>query len=90
MPDILSKTSEISLRIAFFRTLFNLLYLEPGSTANMFDRYKMEDEGNTEGDEYKKLKASFGKFHGMSSLFNLVALIGGIVHGSRLAAGLIV
>lgn len=89
MPDILSKTSELSLGIAFFGTLLNLLYLEPASSCNMFGRYKLEDEGKTDSDEYKKLKASFGKFHGMSSLFNLIALIGGIVHGSRLASSLI-
>lgn len=38
MPDILSKTSEVSLAIAFFTTLLNLLYLEPKSTRVMFDR----------------------------------------------------
>jgi hypothetical protein len=90
MPDILSKTSELSLGVAFFSTLLNLLYLEPASTSNMFSRYKMEDEGKKETDEYKKLAASFGKFHGLSSLFNLVALVGGIVHGTRLASSLIV
>lgn len=90
MPDILSKTSELSLGVAFFSTLLNLLYLEPASTANMFDRYKLEDNGEKETDEYKKMAKSFGKFHGMSSLFNLVALCGGIIHGCRLASNLIV
>ena len=90
MPDILSKTSELSLGIAFFSTLFNLLYLEPASTENMFGRYSLEDDGKKETDEYRKMAASFGKFHGMSSLFNLVALCGGIVHGTRLASSLIV
>ena len=90
MPDIISKSSELSLAVAFFSTLLNLLYLEPASTSNMFDRYSLEDDGKKDTAEYKKLAASFGKFHGLSSLFNLVALCGGIVHGTRLAASLIV
>jgi hypothetical protein len=90
MPDVISKTSELSLGIAFFSTLMNLLYLEPASTENMFGRYSLEDEGKKETEEYKKLAKSFGKFHGMSSLFNLVALCAGIVHGTRLASSLVV
>lgn len=90
MPDILSKTSEVSLAIAFFTTLLNLLYLEPKSTQVMFDRYSLEDDGKRESEEYSKLAKTFGKLHGMSSLANLVALCGGIVHGVRLASGLAV
>lgn len=90
MPDILSKTSEVSLAIAFFTTLLNLLYLEPKSTRVMFDRYSLEDDGKKESDEYKQKAKTFGKLHGMSSLANLVALCGGIVHGVRLASGLVV
>lgn len=90
MPDVLSKTSEVSLAIAFFTTLLNLLYLEPKSTRVMFDRYTLEDDGKRDSDEYNKLAKSFGKLHGMSSLANLVALCGGVVHGVRLASGLAV
>jgi hypothetical protein len=39
-------------------------------------------------DEYKKLKASFGKLHGMSSLVNLIALCAGVAHAVYLAAPL--
>jgi hypothetical protein len=90
MPDVLSKASEVSLAVAFVTTLLNLLYLEPKSTAVMFDRYQLEDEGKREGEEYKMKAKSFGKLHGMSSLANLVALCGGVVHGVRLASGLVV
>lgn len=90
MPDVISKASEVSLGIAFVTTLLNLLYLEPKSTSVMFDRYQLEDEGNREGEEYKMKAKSFGKLHGMSSLANLVALCGGVVHGVRLASGLVV
>eukprot|EP01082_Thalassiosira_pseudonana_P011178 g10416.t1 g10416 contig4:1838881-1839744(+) len=89
MPDILSKVSEVSLGISFAATLLNLLYLEPTSTQVMFDRYALEDDGKRDSDEYGKLAKSFGAYHGMSSLANLVALIGGIVHGVRLASGLV-
>ncbi|KAL7523853.1 hypothetical protein ACHAWF_000693 [Thalassiosira exigua] len=88
MPDILSKTSEVSLAVAFVATLLNLLYLEPTSTRVMFNRYSLEDDGKRESEEYERAAKRFGKFHGMSSLANLVALCGGVVHGVRLASGL--
>lgn len=90
MPDIISKASEVSLAVSFVATLINLLYLEPRSTRVMFDRYSLEDDGKRESDEYKSLAKSFGKFHGMSSLANLIALCGGIVHGVRMASMLVV
>jgi hypothetical protein len=70
-------------------TLLNLFVLEPASTHNMMQRYYLEDTGGSNSAEYKRLKANFGKFHGMSSLFNLIALCGGVVHAVYLAAVLI-
>ena len=90
MPDVLGKTSEGSLAIAFAATLLNLVYLEPKSTSVMFDRYRLEDEGKRDSEEYKTKAKSFGMLHGMSSLANLVALCGGVIHGVRLASGLAV
>ena len=90
MPDVLSKTSEVSLGVAFIATLLNLLYLEPTSTRVMFDRYKLEDDGKKTSDEYSEKAKAFGKLHGMSSLANLIALCGGIVHAVRLASSLVV
>lgn len=79
------------LGTALAMTLFNQFYLEPQSTKIMFDRYEMEDDPlSKESDEYKKLASQFGKFHGMSSLTNLVALIAAVVHGSTLASALVV
>ena len=89
MPDILSKTSEVSLGVAFIATLLNLLFLEPKSTRIMFDRYQLEDEGMKTSDEYSEKAKTFGRLHGMSSLANLVALCGGIVHAVRLASSLV-
>ena len=88
MPDILSKTSEVSLAVSFVSTLLNLLYLEPTSTKVMFDRYQLEDDGKKDSDEYSEKAKSFGKLHGRSSLANLVSLLGGLIHGVRLASGL--
>ena len=71
-------------------TLINQFYLEPTSTDNMMERYRLEDlPGGQDSDEYKKLKASFGKFHGMSSLVNLIAFCGGIAHAVYLAAAFV-
>ena len=79
-----------ALGIAFGMTLINLFYLEPTSTKVMFDRYELEEkEGGKDTDEYKKLAASFGKFHGMSSLTNLIALCGAVAHAFFLASALV-
>ena len=79
-----------ALGVAFGMTLINLFYLEPTSTKVMFDRYELEEkEGGKDSDEYKKLAASFGKFHGMSSLTNLIALCGAVAHAFFLASALV-
>jgi len=79
-----------ALGVAFGMTLVNLFYLEPTSTKVMFDRYELEEkEGGKDSDEYKKLAASFGKLHGMSSLTNLIALCGAVAHGFFLASALV-
>lgn len=80
--------SQRALGVALVMTLVNQFYLEPASTANMMERYQMEDNGKESTDAYKKLKASFGKFHGLSSLTNLLAMLGGVAHAVYLAATL--
>ena len=82
-----------ALGVSLAMTLLNQFYLEPKSTKIMFDRYDLEnseDPNVMETDEYKALKSSFGKLHGMSSLTNLIALIGATVHGVCLASALAV
>jgi hypothetical protein len=56
----------------------------------MFDRYALEDVGMRDSEEYRLKAKIFGKLHGISSLANLIALCGGVVHGIRLASGLAV
>jgi hypothetical protein len=76
-----------SLGGALLATLLNQFYLEPLSTKVMLERYDLENtEGGQDTDRYKELKASFGKLHGISSLSNLIALIGAIVYGSILSS----
>ena len=58
----------------------------------MFERYDLENSNDPsvqETEQYKTLKSSFGKLHGMSSLTNLIALCGAAVHGFCLASALV-
>jgi len=79
-----------ALGIALAMTLVNQFYLEPTTSKNMLDRYEIENNGDVESDEYKKLKSSFGKMHGISSLTNLIALCAGVAHGTYLASALVI
>lgn len=78
-----------ALGVALVMTLLNQFYLEPTSTSNMMERYELEDKKETDTDRYKKLKSNFGKFHGMSSLTNLIAFCGGVAHAAFLATSLV-
>eukprot|EP00929_Paragymnodinium_shiwhaense_P083988 TRINITY_DN44894_c0_g1_i1.p1 TRINITY_DN44894_c0_g1~~TRINITY_DN44894_c0_g1_i1.p1 ORF type:complete len:325 (-),score=62.57 TRINITY_DN44894_c0_g1_i1:241-1215(-) len=69
-------------------TLSNLFYFEPEATKIMFQRYDREDQGLKDPVVDKDLKARFGKLHGLSSLANLLTLVGLVAHGSLLAARL--
>jgi len=71
-----------ALVVSFIATLVNLFYLEPTSTDIMLERYALEEkDGGTASDKYKSLQKSFGKFHGISSLANLIAFGGAVAHG---------
>ena len=78
-----------TLGVALAMTLLNQFALEPWTTENMMERYKLEDEQKTETPEYKALRKNFGKLHGMSSLTNLVALCAGVAHAVYLAGKLV-
>jgi hypothetical protein len=77
-----------ALSAALIMTLLNQFWIEPMTTENMMSRYRLEEEGKTGSDEYKKLKGNFGKIHGVSSLANLISLCGGVAHAVYLAAAL--
>jgi len=91
LPTVVTKKATVALGVSLVMTVLNLFYLEPTSTKIMFERYALEEtSGGKDTDKYKKLAANFGKFHGMSSLTNLIALCGAIAHGFYLATALVV
>lgn len=52
----------------------NWVYIEPKATDLMFERYALENApGEKDAAQIKALYKSFGKFHGISSLLNLVS-----------------
>lgn len=91
LPNVAS-TATKALGVSLAMTLLNQFFLEPKSTSVMFERYELENAGDPEAkerDTYKKLASTFGKLHGMSSLANLIALVGAAVHGFYLSAALV-
>ena len=51
----------------------NWVWVEPKATDLMFERYALENApGEKDAAKIKVLYKSFGKFHGISSLLNLV------------------
>jgi len=86
------KSVYITLGVALLTTLVNLLWLEPASTKVMFERYSLENEksrSEEESSRLSKLKKEFGKFHGISSMMNLIALCGSVAHAFWLSMKLI-
>eukprot|EP00541_Cyclophora_tenuis_P010112 CAMPEP_0116544744 /NCGR_PEP_ID=MMETSP0397-20121206/2282_1 /TAXON_ID=216820 /ORGANISM="Cyclophora tenuis, Strain ECT3854" /LENGTH=221 /DNA_ID=CAMNT_0004068979 /DNA_START=77 /DNA_END=743 /DNA_ORIENTATION=- len=89
MPSALASKATKALGTGLVMTLLNQLWLEPTSTTVMFSRYEIENSDDPqakESAEYKKLASDFGKYHGMSSLANLVALCAAFVHGFYIAS----
>ena len=88
---VTASKSTVALLLALVMTLLNQLSLEPIATKNMMRRYELDNvPGGQETEEYKKLKASFGKFHGISSLTNLIALCAAVAHGFFLSGAFLV
>ncbi len=80
----------IALATALVCTLSNQFMLEPVSSDTMYKRYELEDTPNgKDSDEYKKLAAAFGKYHGLSSLTNLISLCAAVAQGTYLASALV-
>jgi hypothetical protein len=80
----------IALATALVCTLLNQFWLEPVSSDTMYKRYELEDTPNgKDSDEYKKLAAAFGKYHGLSSLTNLISLCAAVAQGTYLASALV-
>lgn len=75
--------------VALVSSVVNWLYIEPVATNLMFERYNLENvPGEKDAAKIKQLYRQFGKFHGISSLFNLVALGAAVFHAWWLASRL--
>eukprot|EP00889_Picochlorum_renovo_P005416 jgi/Picre1/32446/NNA_007792.t1 len=67
----------------------NLLVAEPAATSVMFERYALENaEGERDEGRIAALKKTFGKWHGISSLLNLVVLVCAVGHAYYLGGQL--
>lgn len=88
LKGIATAKSTKALTVALVMTLLNQFLLEPTATNNMMRRYELEEANTTDNDEYKTLKGNFGKYHGLSSLTNLIGLCAATAHGIFLAAPL--
>lgn len=78
----------VTLGVGLATTLANWLWLEPVCTKLMFDRYDIENlESKTDADKERiaVLYKQFGKWHGISSLLNLVGFCAAVGHGWYLA-----
>mgnify|MGYP002628530470 FL=1 len=88
-PGIL-KSQVISLAVTLGATLVNLLVVEPTTTKSMFERYELENApaGSRDEGRIAVLRKEFSKLHGISSLFNLAAVVATVAHGAWLASHL--
>lgn len=74
------------LGVAALTAILNLGIAEPAATRVMFQRYALENaEGARDEDAIRSLKKEFGKWHGISSLLNLVNLVCAVGHAWFLA-----
>jgi hypothetical protein len=80
-----------TLAVAAAASVGNWLFIEPVATKLMFQRYDIENKPNkTDADQanIKSLYKQFGKWHGISSLNNLVVLASAVAYGWALAGRL--
>jgi hypothetical protein len=68
------------LGISVLTAVLNLIVAEPAATKVMFERYALENSQTRDEDAIKQLKKQFGKWHGISSLLNLVNMVCAVGH----------
>ncbi|KAG2441228.1 hypothetical protein HYH02_010071 [Chlamydomonas schloesseri] len=79
----------VALGVSLVGLLANWLYLEPICTDLMFQRYDIEnlpEKTDADKDKIAALYKQFGKWHGISSLVNLVSFCVVVAHGWYLAS----
>ncbi|CDK24124.1 unnamed protein product [Kuraishia capsulata CBS 1993] len=89
-PYTLATAGIASLVVSSLGGLVNYAYLLPKTQGIKEQRLALnEDEAAEPSAEMKKLTSQFGKFHGLSLLFNLVSFLGLTVYGFQLTKGLL-
>lgn len=77
------------LATALGSSVINMLYTEPEATKIMFQRYELENApGARDETAIKALSKQFGKFHGISSLLNLIVVVCAVGHAYYLGGQL--
>jgi hypothetical protein len=78
-----------ALGVALVGSLANWLAVEPHTTGVMLERYELENAPQRDNDAIKKLYKTFSKWHGISSMINLVVLVAAVTHGWWIAASVL-
>lgn len=76
------------LGLSLGATLFNLVFIEPATTASLFERYVLENAQVKDQAHITELYNKFGKLHGLGSLINFAVLVAALAHGWFLAGWL--
>lgn len=75
------------LVVGVVASVLNWVWIEPVNTKILFERYDLENSsGPKDHDRIKQLTKQFGKWHGISSTVNLVALCAVLAHTWALAS----
>jgi len=83
---IQTKIMKQLLGLSLLSTILNLLLFGPKTTETMMERMDLEGlPGGKSSDNYKKANNKFMKYHGLSSIANLVSMCGAVGHASQLA-----
>lgn len=78
-----------SLGVALVGSLANWLAVEPHTTGIMLERYELENAPQRDNDTISKMYKTFSKWHGISSMLNLVVLVAAVTHGWWIAASVL-
>ncbi|KAH3679159.1 hypothetical protein WICMUC_001170 [Wickerhamomyces mucosus] len=88
-PYALTTGSLVTLALGSIGGLGNALWLGPKTKDIKAQRKLLESQGETESEQYKQLTKDFGKWHGISLLFNLLYVGSLTVYGVILSRNLI-
>ncbi|KAF5837336.1 hypothetical protein DUNSADRAFT_4495 [Dunaliella salina] len=90
-PSPATTSAAAVLGVGLLCSVGNFLLIEPKTTKLMFQRYDIENKPNKTEDDKNQIQAlykQFGKWHGISSLLNLIITGTAVSHGWYLAGAL--